>query len=312
MKQLGLLTVFVIFGSMVQAQEMSLVGVEKVVIVSPFAQVSLVSGAVPMARATGSNQLSWSSRMDGKILRIIGSASSGTKMNAAVKVDVIGPGLPVEIHLAEGAITGHRWTQSVMVDLLKGKIAMKDCKSSVTGLLQNGNASFIDHQGTVRLELFRGDVLAKTFTGDLEISGYKTDVVVDKFQGLINIHQHQGGDKITNSAGTLRFDNAKATVAAIGFNGRVDGQTAEGYVNIQAGSEPEIQIRTQTGKVSVSAPGSGAMVSAHNEEGEITGPSSMRVEKDKGARVLRGRLKGTDKGGRIELTSLAGALVIRE
>lgn len=312
MKRFFLMTVVVILGANAQSQEMSLAGVEKVIITSPFAQVSLVQGAVAALRLTGSSVLSWSTRMDGKILRVTGSAASGTKMVAGVKVDVVGPGVPVEVHLTEGSLTGSRWSQPVVVDILKGKVTLKECKAAVSGLVQTGSVSLTDHQGNTRLELFRGDVSAKNYTGDMEISAFKVDVNIERAQGLLHLVQHQGGNKITKSAGTLRFDNSKATLAAIEFNGRVEGQTTDGYVNIQAGSEPEIQVKTQTGKISVSASKSGAFLSAHNEEGEIQGPSSMRVEKDKGARVLRGRLKGADKGGRIELTSLSGTLIIRE
>lgn len=312
MKHFILMTAVVISGVLAKAQEMSLNGVEKIVIVSPFAHVSMIPGSVAILRIAGSSQLSWSTRMDGKILRITGSAASGTKMTPNVKVDILGPSIPVEVHLADGIVSASKWTQPLTIDLLKGKLTAKDCKTSISGLVQNGSATITDHQGPTELEFFRGEAAFKNYLGDVKVSGFKVDLNAEKFTGLLNLNQHHGGSKITKSGGTLRFENSKATLAAIDFNGRIEGSTAEGYVNIQAGKEPEVQVKTQSGKISVSAPGSGALVSAHNEEGEIQGPSSMKVEKDKGARVLRGRLKGSDKGGRIELTSLSGTLVIRE
>lgn len=294
------------------AQELSLAGVEKLIIVSPFAQVNLVSGMTPYLRAAGTNQLSWSTRLDNKVLRLIGSAPSGAKYSPAARVDVVGPGLPVEIHLSEGQVSGSRWTQPVNVDLLKGKMVFKDSKTNINALVQVGSVTLTEHQGTSRLEIFRGDVLAKNYVGDLELSAFKVDTAIDKFQGLMSLNQYQGNAKVTASAGTLRLDNNKANVVATNFNGRVEGSTQEGNIHISSGKEPEVHLKTQSGKITVAAPGSGALISAVSEEGEIYGPNYIRVEKDRGNRVLRGHLKGSTPGGRIELSSQTGSLQIRE
>lgn len=306
------LTIIVIGSWKVQAQELSLAGVEKLIIVAPFAHVNLVSGAVGYVRASGSHQMSWSTRLDNKVLRLIGSASGGAKPSASVRVDVVGPGLPVEIHLSEGQIAANRWGQPVHVDLLKGKLTFKDSKANVTALVQTGSITLTEHQGTSRLELFRGDILAKNYVGDLEVSAFKVDTAIDKFQGLISLTQHQGNAKITGGQGTLRIDNSRANVAAKAFAGRVEGSTQEGSVVIMAAKEPEVHLKTQSGKITVSAPGSGALVSAVSEEGEVFGPPTLHLDKSKGARVLRGRLKGSGGGGRIELSAQAGSLTIRE
>lgn len=292
------------------AEDLSLSGVEKLIIVSPAGTVNLVGGAGATLRTSSPPQLTWSTRLEGRVLRLIGSASANVPVSAA-RVDVIG-GLPVEIHLSEGNVGGSRWSHPILIDLLKGKVAFKNCKANLNALVQAGQVIMVNHHGPSQLEMYRGSVVAKNYNGDLSLVGLRADLTAEKFHGLLNLNQYQGSNKVTGGRGTLRFNNTKASVLAIKYDGRIEGFSQEGNTAISTIKEPEVRVRTVSGKVSVRATGSGAMVSAVSHEGELHAPSYMRVERSKNARQLRGRLKGAGKGGRIELSAQTGSLILRE
>lgn len=300
------------FSGGVYADEFTLAEVDRLIVTAPFAHVSLSSGSKFSVTTSVSDRMSWTGRIENRTLRLVGTSLSGRATPASVRVDVATAGLPVEVHVGEGTVTLSKWNHPVLVDLLKGKLIAKASRAPLQALVQNGTVMLQDHQASAKLDVFRGEVFVKKMSGDLEVTGAKVDVNIEKLQGLIQLLQYQGVNKVALSGGSLRFDNSKAALTTTEFDGRIEGFTQEGAVSILASKDPEIAVKTQTGRVSVTSRQSGAQVSATNEEGEIVGPAYLRVEKGRGARFLRGKLKGVEKGGRIELSSVAGTLVVRD
>ncbi|PWU15496.1 MAG: hypothetical protein C5B49_11740 [Bdellovibrio sp.] len=299
-----------ISGTSALAEEISLSGIDRVIVVSPLAQVNLMAGGSPTLKTSPSSQISWTPRIDNRTLHLVGSAAGELKSGAVARVDL--GGVPVELHLVEGSVHAHHFLQPVQIDLQRGKIIIKDSKFSGLISLGNGTLNLQDHQGTLRLEVFRADVNIKDLSGELDLSAWKADLTVEKSNASFYLTQYQGNAKFLKSRGALRFENAKATLVAQSFGGRVDGHTQEGVVQIHAAEEPEIQVKTQSGRISVNAAGSGARLAAVSEDGDLVGPPSIKMEKTKGARVVRGFLKGKNKKGRIELSAVSGSITVHE
>jgi hypothetical protein len=117
---------------------------------------------------------------------------------------------------------------------------------------------------------------------------------------------------MTGSAGTFKFELGKASLNSQNFSGRVEGQTQEGPVNILMSADGEVNVKSQSARVTVQTPkASGAWLSLSTTDGDISGPSYIKVNREAGQKNLRGRLNGDVQKGSIIVRSQEGAIIIR-
>lgn len=298
------------------AEEFSVVGFEKVVVVAPAAQIVIGSAAsnaaTAMVRTSPLPQISWSAREDGKTLRLTASASTGAPRGGApLKIDILGGGFAVDVHLHDGQVQVLKWARPVLVDLQKGKVTAKENRSGLSVQVGQGQIAVADQAGPLRVDLFKGDVGVSGLQGNLQLSGHQGDVKLDKANGSLQVQLYQGAVDVKGSGGSLQFQTGKAALVASGFKGRIEGQADEGNVNLGLVNETEAAVKTGTGRVTLDAKNSGSLLILRSEEGDITGTRNLRAGRDRGAQVLRGRVKGGD-GGRIEVVAARGNIVVRE
>lgn len=303
-----------VFSEVSNAQEFSTVGFEKIVIVAPAAQVNLVSGTNALIRITPQLQTSWSAREEGKTLRLIATSNPGVAKSAASglqKVDVMIPPVPVDLHLVHGDVMIGKWTRNLLVDVQKGRVQAKDVRAALAVQVGQGNVTVQDHLGSLRIDSYQGDVQVTGLQGSLEFSGRQSEVKIAKASGNLRVQLYNGGIEVKDSAGSLQFQTTKAGLAAPLFKGRIDGASEEGVVSLQLTSETEVNVQAGSGRVSLEGKSSGSLLVLRAEEGEIVSPKNLRAGRDRGAQVLRARMKGT-AGARVDVVSRKGTIVVKE
>lgn len=293
------------------AEEFSVTGFEKLVIVAPQAHVNIVNTPGAFVRATPQLTLSWSAREDGRTLRITATTNPGATKAAVPKVDVQIPAVMLDVHLVEGQVTAAKWTKPLLIDVQKGKIIAKENRSLLSVQLGQGQIHVQDHQGALNLDVFKADVTIANHQGALEFSGLQSEIGIEKTNGNLRLQLYQGGIQLKQSAGSLQFQAGKASLGVAGFKGRIEGTSEEGPMNIQLLPETEAHLKSGLGRVVLDGKNSGSYLALRAEEGEISGLKNMKASKDRGAQVLRGRLRGED-GGRVEVVTAKGNIFVKE
>lgn len=317
------------FSVQVQAEEFSVAGFEKVVIVAPAASVTVVgstassgannsaassaANASALVRTSSSPQFSWSTREEGKTLRLTASTSLGgsPRSGQGPKIEVLGGGFALDLHVTDGQVTINKWTRPVMVDLQKGQVTAKENRSGLSVQVGQGTVNVSDQSGPLRVDLFKGGITVQNLQGNLNLSGHQGDVKIDKASGILHVQMYQGSVDLKASGGSLQFQTGKATLNANAFKGRIEGEAEEGSVTLGLVNETEAAVKSAAARVTLDTKNSGSLLVLRSEEGEISGGRTLRAGKDRGAQVLRARVKGGD-GGRVEVVATRGNIILRE
>lgn len=301
-----------LYGGKAWAQDFSLAGFEKLIIVAPQAQVNLLPGNATQIRIQPQSSLSWSAKEEGKTLRLTATFNPGVNRGGAPpKLDFNIPAVPLELHLIDGSVNVQRWTRPLLLDVQKGKINLKEVKTSVNAQLGQGQIHVLDQQGALQVDLYKGDLILKNAQGPVEVSNFQGALNFDQLNGPLKLEQAQGNAEILNSTGGVSFFAQKSGLAMKGYKGRVEGVSQEGNLNFQLQPEMDVQVKSGSGRVSLDSKNSGALLALTSEAGEIVGTRNLRPGKDRGAQVLRGRLKGSN-GGRVEVFAERGNIVVKE
>ncbi len=227
-------------------------------------------------------------------------------------IEISGRALPVEVHAFEAQVQLTHWSKEALIHIQKGRLNSKDGAGTLKAHLQNGDISILDHQGLVSLDTYKGNVLIKNLSGDLAIENFAGETNIEKARGFLSFNQGLGGTKILGSSGSLQFEVSKGNFSVQNFLGRVEGQTIEAPVSVQMANDTEIHLKSKSGKIIVSvAPTSGALLNITSQEGDVFGPSYLKVSREANQKSLRGRLKGEIQKGSIVIRSQEGAINIR-
>lgn len=226
-------------------------------------------------------------------------------------IELVGPAVPLEIHLFEGQVVLTKWTKDALVHVQKGKVILKDNSGLVTAHVQKGEIQALDHQGKLTIDSYSANAVIKNLNGDLSLENFSGDSVIEKAKGAFSLNQSQGSLKITGSSGSMNFEIGKAQLTSSGFAGRIEGQTQDGPVTITLGPESEVRVSSQSGRVTVSGGGQGAYVNVASVEGDVFAPNYLKVSRDTTGKSLRGRLRGDSQKGSISVRSQEGAIFIK-
>lgn len=236
-----------------------------------------------------------------------------TKMEPAkYPIEIQAPSLPMELHLMEGQVQVSQWSQEAFVQLQKGKIISRSGNGGLIVHNQSGEISITDHQGRVDVDAYKAQLTVKNLTGDADFENFAGENNIEKARGFISVSQDQGSTKLSGSSGTLKFEIGKATLSSQNFAGRVEGQTQEGPINIVMSPESDVNVKSQSGRVTVhSANGSAPSLNLATTDGDILGPQYLKVNRESGLKTLRGRMNGEAQKGSVFIRSQDGAIVIR-
>jgi DUF4097 and DUF4098 domain-containing protein YvlB len=245
------------------------------------------------------------------IVEVRAAEKTGNK-KAASKVDISLPAGIIELHAQEGSIILQKHKGDMLLHLQKGKILIKDNVGQANLHAQKGDIQVLSHQGKLIVDSYMAGITIKDLIGDLELQNFGGETHLEKDKGFLNLNIGQGAAKVLQSSGSLSFELGKGTMTAQLFQGRIDGQTQEGQVNISMASESDLNIKSQSGKVTVqTAANAGSYINVVSQEGDIYGPSYMKVNRDSGIKILRGRLKGDTQKGSIVVRTQEAAVIIK-
>lgn len=227
-------------------------------------------------------------------------------------IEIQTPALPLEVHVGEGQVQLSGWNGEAFVQLRKGKILSRSGNGGLIVHNQSGEISVADHRGRLDVDTYKAQLTVKNLTGDADLENFSGENNVEKANGFISVSQDQGSTKINSSSGTLKFNIGKATLSSQAFGGRVEGQTQEGPVNIVMSADSDVNVKSQSGRVTVhSAKGSAPSLNLASTEGDISGPNYLKVNRESGLKTLRGRMNGESQKGSVFIRSSDGAIVIR-
>jgi hypothetical protein len=226
-------------------------------------------------------------------------------------IEISGPGFPLEIHLFDGNVTLTKWTKDALVQLQKGKLVAKANTGHLTAHVQKGELDVQGHSGKMTLDSYAAKVHIQELVGDLDLENFSGESIIEKTKGYLSLSLGSGRTKVLSSGGTLQFEDNKGAFQAQAFSGRIEGKTSDGNVAIQMSAEGEINVKSQTGKVTVKAiSGQGTLLSLFTSDGEIYLPSYLKVSRDNSGKSFRGRLRGDAQKGSIVVRSQAGNIIV--
>ncbi len=229
-----------------------------------------------------------------------------------LKVSVFGRPVPVEVHLLGGEVSLSKWSKDAYIHLQKGNLYDRDGRGILMAHLVKGDLTVVGREGKLVVDNVHAGIFVKRHKGNLDIQNFIGNITLENVDGSTTLLSHQGELKIRGGRGGLQFETQKSSLSIARYEGRVEGLTQEGSVVIESGREPDVSVRTISGRVSVStASSSGALLNLSTSEGEIIVPSYLRVNKGGGQRSLRGRLRGELQKGVIQVRSQEGTILVK-
>jgi DUF4097 and DUF4098 domain-containing protein YvlB len=228
------------------------------------------------------------------------------------KIEIVGPSIPAEVHLKNGSVNVQKWSKDLKISLTQGKVTAINGAGNLQVYLQKGDINVQDHLGKVLADTYVGAINLKNINGDVEASLFSGNLILEKVKGFINLTTQQAAGKLIQSAGTVQFENGKGSLVIQNFQGRVEGESQDGAVNVGVALDSEVDIKSKAGRVTVQLPpGSGANVNLHTVDGEIVVPGELKVNRLSSEKNVRGRLRGESQRGSVLVRSQEGTILLK-
>lgn len=231
---------------------------------------------------------------------------------AMKKLEIVGAAIPVDVQLREGSVVFQKWSKDTKVSLFQGRVSVSDAVGDAQIYLQKGDVLVQDYSGKVKVDTYSGTVALRNITGDVDTSLFSGQLQVEKINGFLSLTSQQANSKVNASAGTMQFENGRGPLSIQAYQGRIEGGSQDGPVNITMTLDSEVDVKTKSAKVSVQTPsGSGASLNLVTEEGDIYIPSELRVVRNKLQRSVKGRLRGDAQRGSVFVRSQEGTISVK-
>lgn len=228
------------------------------------------------------------------------------------KIDISGVAIPAELHLRGGVVTSQKWSKDLKVSMTQGRVSLFNGVGAAQVYLQKGDVSVIDHAGKVVADSYSGNMSLKNIQGDVDASLFSGQLNVEKVRGFLSLATQQSTGKVNLSSGTIQFENGKGTLNIQAFQGRMEGQNQEGSVIIGMALDSEVDVKSKSGRISITAPpSSGSAINLLTVEGEILVPNELKVTKLSAEKFVRGRLRGDAQRGSIFVRSQDGSISVK-
>ncbi len=223
-------------------------------------------------------------------------------------------GFPVatEIYLHEGQVQISRLSKEVRVIVVKGRISSTDSSGPLEIFLHQGEVSVQNQTGRTKIDQYQGQTTIRNMQADLDLSAFNSNVSIEKFRGLLSLNTQNSPTKMLQSSGTLQLENGKGAILIQQFQGRVDGSTQEGPLNITLLADSETHLRSQSGRIQIQLPAaSGAALNLASNEGDILIPEGLKISRAATEKSFRGRLRGDLQKAAVTVRSQEGSIIIK-
>lgn len=216
------------------------------------------------------------------------------------------------IQISDGQANFQKVKSNLTVSMPRGRVTIKDGSGDFSLQMQKGDFLIQGFQGELKTDLGTVNVSLKDSQGDFTHRVLAGDTGIEKYKGQIKVDQAGGGLKILGGSGSVQVQASKAQVQVQNFLGRIDGIGVEGNWILNLAADPEVNIKTESGRVSVTVPpASGALAHLVTEEGEMVIPAGFNVIKTGSQKSFRGRLKGEVGKGFITVRAQEGSIALK-
>lgn len=246
-------------------------------------------------------------------------ADSGSKrgwiqaltQSTPARIEILGKPIPTEVNLHKASVSLKNWSDFKFT-ATQGKFTSQGGKGYLEVFLQSGDSQITQHNGALKIDTYQGKLTVQNLRGDVDARLFAGNLLLENVQGFIKTSTQSANAKIHSSTGAIQFDNGTGAISVQPLNGRMEGTTREGALDVKMALDSEVDIRSQSGKVTLQAPpSSGATVRLISVEGEIFPPSELKVVRQSAERTARGKLRGDAQRGSIFVRSQDGAIVLK-
>ncbi len=211
-------------------------------------------------------------------------------------ITVYMPSAPLEVHWRKGNVLVPNWEHNLKVHLLDGIIKIHGGKGDTTLVHQKGQLSVKKRNGSLSVESYHNNIMVQNIEGPVKISNFEGKTRINQVKGSVHLNQNKGRIELTKGEGELEFKNKSAQVKIIDYKGSVRGRSGSGAIFAQLIGELKVNIRTQHGGVRLKLKNSGTSVDLGTKEGSLFTPRYLRVTRYSSIKVVKGRLRGQEKG----------------
>jgi hypothetical protein len=227
-------------------------------------------------------------------------------------LELSGAPVALDIYLKDGQVHLSKLSKDTKVVLISGKVTSIDSQAPLEVFVHQGEINIQNQTGKLKIDQYQGVTTIKNLQADLELSAFNTIVDIEKSHGLLALNTQNSATKILGSSGTLQLDNGKGVITAQQFQGRVEGSTQEGALNLNLQAESEVHLRSLSGRVQVQLPpASGAALNLVSNEGEILVPENLKINRSATEKSFRGKLRGESQKDVVTVRSQEGSIVIK-
>lgn len=228
-----------------------------------------------------------------------------------VRIEIAGKPIPTQVDLHKGSVSLKSWGD-FKFSATQGRFVSQEGRGFLEVFLQSGDSQITQHNGALKIDTYQGKVTVQNHRGDVEARVFGGQLLLEKVQGFSKVSTQSANSQIHSSTGAIQFDNGTGTLSVQPLNGRMEGVTREGALDIKMALDSEIDVRSQSGKVTIQSPAnSGASVRLISVEGEIHPPRELKVVRQSAERTVRGRLRGDAQRGSVFVRSQDGTIVLK-
>jgi hypothetical protein len=229
---------------------------------------------------------------------------------AKFHLTVTAPDLPVDLAWRKGKVQADNWNGNLRLSLQEGQVEINGGKGDTRAIGQSIDIRVRRRAGNAVLETDDGKINVEDLSGNVDLEDFSGEIIAQKVEGELTLHTFKAPLAVTTGKGRLEFETIRGPVKVTGWTGDLKGVSDEASVTARVLQAGEVRVISGSGPVSLEVPNSGASLSVTSTEGGISGPSHLKSDQLAGARVMRGRLKGSAEGSIIVRTQ-SGPVRIR-
>lgn len=295
---------------------------DRLVIRGVHAQINLVGGAggssLKVRGLEGEGNYSW--KKENNLIVIENEWPTGKKEwrefagapSTRVLLEISGPAVNTEVFLREGGVSAQRWGRSLRVQMKQGKVLSTASSGPLQASLQKGDIQVLDTTGAYDLDVFQGQVFLRQPKAEGKITVHSGQLNVEGGQGRLEMKSHGAAIKLTRFSGQALVEQGKGSLQALTFSGRLEAHSVEGPLTVQGHQEADFVLKSKSGRIQVQLPArSGASLNLSTQEGDLSVPSELRVNRAGLAKSARGRLRGEGSNFSVNAQSQEGGIIVK-
>jgi hypothetical protein len=238
--------------------------------------------------------------------------SEAAVLAASSNVELEAVGGAMDIFSRELKISSSRWNGrlKIVANLVKGSIEKLAGEVNVSATKQELFIDGLMGQLASEGQAVKNTVKSSAFDG--EISFLNGEWICEKSKGNLRVSSFSGSLKTNACGGSWFIDNLKGNSSLVLWDGRVEAVSTEGHFAVQVANEADVQIKTQSGRVTLTpAAGAASLLNLLTMNGELVPPAYLKVAREGDKRILRGRTKGLVDKGSFTVRSQDGAIILK-